>query len=369
MLTPGDPAPWFTASSTVNPLFRFHSVAGRYAALCFFGSAANHASRRILDDTFRSHDRFDGRNACFLGVSTDPDDRQVNRVGRRYPGIIFFWDFDRAISRLFGASPREGSADLPRPHTLILDPCLRTLAAIPIEGDGSDHLPRILSILDGLPPIDTIAGFAPVIVVPRVFEPEFCRLLIDLYDRHGGQDSGFMRDVDGKTVAMMDHNFKRRTDYYIKDPAVSRSAQIRIRRRLVPEIHKAFQFHVTRIERHLVACYDSKTGGWFHPHRDNTTKGTAHRRFAVTINLNAEQYEGGDLRFPEYGPRTYQAPTGGAVVFSCSLLHEAAAVTRGRRLVYLPFLYDEAAAKVRAANARFVAGPDNTAADPGSSVR
>ena len=78
--------------------------------------------------------------------------------------------------------------------------------------------------------------------------------------------------------------------------------------------------------------------------------GTAHRRFACTINLNAEDYEGGDLRFPEFGPQTYRAPTGGAVVFSCSLLHEATDVTRGRRYAYLPFLYDDAAAAIRQVN-------------------
>ena len=61
----------------------------------------------------------------------------------------------------------------------------------------------------------------------------------------------------------------------------------------------------------------------------------------MTINLNADDYEGGDLRFPEYGPRTYRAPTGGAIVFSCSLLHEATPVTKGRRFAFLPFLYDE----------------------------
>ena len=54
--------------------------------------------------------------------------------------------------------------------------------------------------------------------------------------------------------------------------------------------------------------------------------------------------------FPEFGQRTYRAPTGGAVVFSCSLLHEATPVTSGRRYAFLPFLYDEAARKVRDAN-------------------
>jgi len=124
----------------------------------------------------------------------------------------------------------------------------------------------------------------------------------------------------------------------------------------VPAIARAFQFQATRMERYLVACYDAEQLGFFVAHRDNTTSGTAHRRFACTLNLNAEDYDGGELRFPEFGPRTYRAPTGGAVVFSCSLLHEATPVTRGRRFAFLPFLYDDAAAKVRAANAAAITG-------------
>ena len=127
----------------------------------------------------------------------------------------------------------------------------------------------------------------------------------------------------------------------------------RIERWLVPQIQKSFNFRATRIERYLVARYDSGTGGFFRPHRDNTTKGTAHRRFAVSINLNAD-YDGGDLRFPEYGSRTYRPPPGGACVFSCSLLHEATSVTRGERFAFLPFLYDEPAAKIRETNLQFV---------------
>ena len=115
-------------------------------------------------------------------------------------------------------------------------------------------------------------------------------------------------------------------------------------------IERAFQFEVTRMERYLVACYDAESGGHFNRHRDNTTSGTAHRRFACTINLNAEDYEGGDLRFPEFGSRAYRAPTGGAIIFSCSLLHEATTVTHGRRYAFLPFFYDDAAAAIRLAN-------------------
>src|SRR6185369_3846083 len=116
------------------------------------------------------------------------------------------------------------------------------------------------------------------------------------------------------TVPQLDHKFKRRSDYTIEDEVLKLALLDRIARRLLPQIHKAFQFRATRIERWIVACYDGESGGFFRPHRDNTTAGTAHRAFACTINLNAEDYEGGELRFPEFGPGTYRAPTGGALI-------------------------------------------------------
>ncbi len=209
---------------------------------------------------------------------------------------------------------------------------------------------------------------APVLILPRVFEPAFCERLIAAYQADGGEASGFMREVDGKTVAVHDPSHKRRRDHNLDDEDLRNAARARILRRLTPEVEKAFQFRATRMERYLVACYDEADQGFFRAHRDNTTKGTAHRRFAVTINLNADDYEGGDLSFPEFGDRAYRAPTGGAVVFSCSLLHAAAPVTRGRRYAFLPFLYDEAGAALREANTAFL-GPGiggyraNTSAD------
>jgi predicted 2-oxoglutarate/Fe(II)-dependent dioxygenase YbiX len=163
-----------------------------------------------------------------------------------------------------------------------------------------------------------------------------------------------MRDVGGKTVGLVDYSHKRRMDCEIRDEGLVKAAQQRLARRVIPAIQKAFQFNATRIERHIVACYDATDGGHFRAHRDNTTLGTAHRRFAVTMNLNAEEYEGGDLWFPEFGRRAYRATTGGAVVFSCSLLHEATPVTRGRRYAFLPFLYDDAAAQVRERNRQYL---------------
>ena len=143
-----------------------------------------------------------------------------------------------------------------------------------------------------------------------------------------------------------DHGFKRRSDCRILDKALVDQVQIRIFRRVVPEIRHAFQFSATRLERLIIAAYDAADGGGFGPHRDNTVAATSHRRFAVSINLN-EDFEGGDLVFPEYSARTFRPPVGGALVFSCSLLHAVVRMERGRRYACLPFVYDDAAAALR----------------------
>ena len=41
-------------------------------------------------------------------------------------------------------------------------------------------------------------------------------------------------------------------------------------------------------------------------------------------------------------------------MFSCSLLHQVSPVTSGKRYAFLPFLYDDAAARLREANNAFL---------------
>ena len=41
------------------------------------------------------------------------------------------------------------------------------------------------------------------------------------------------------------------------------------------------------------------------------------------------------MLFPEYGPDRYSPEAGGALIFSCSLIHEALPVTKGERFVLL----------------------------------
>ncbi|HYC03230.1 MAG TPA: 2OG-Fe(II) oxygenase [Azospirillaceae bacterium] len=348
----GDPVPWFVAPSPSNPEYHFSVAAGRYVVLMFLGSSSRPGAGAALDRIMARGELFDDIRASFFGVSTDPADQ--DRLRQRTPGIRYFWDFQYRLSRLYGALSGDGGADAHSPFWLLLDPMLRVLSTGPLEA-----VDTMLDRLSALPPPDRHAEVpvtAPVLVLPRVFEPDFCRRLIDLYDARGGVESGFMRVRDGKTVGVLDDGFKKRADCAIEDEEIRQEARRRISARILPELGKAFNFRATRIERYIVACYDGASGGFFRAHRDNTTPGTAHRQFAVTINLNAEEYEGGDLRFPEFGTQTYRAPTGGAVVFGCSLLHEAMPVTSGRRYAFLPFLYDEEGAKIRERNAASVTG-------------
>jgi predicted 2-oxoglutarate/Fe(II)-dependent dioxygenase YbiX len=125
-------------------------------------------------------------------------------------------------------------------------------------------------------------------------------------------------------------------------------------RRLVPEIKRAFQADIAHLDRILIARYDD-SGGYFRRHRDDAAPHIAYRQFALTLNLNTGDYEGGDLVFPEFSDDRVSPPAGGAAVFSASLLHEAMPVTRGRRYVLLTFLHTREAEARRLAQLQRVA--------------
>lgn len=358
-LLPGDPAPWFHQRSSSNPRYAFDTVAGRYIVLCFLGRAKLPQAAAALDAVQARPDLFDDEKASYFGITCDPEDESAGRLRDHYPGYRYFWDYDYKVSRLYGAAPAGIGQDAKsisyRCMWYVLDPALRVIFASRFHEDGSDRH-AVIAFLENLPPLEQFAGFgvqAPVLMLQNIFEPQLCERLIESYWQKGSEASGFMREVDGKTVRLTDPNHKVRRDSEVADEELRTAIQVRVKRRIVPEIAKIHQFHVTRMERYIVCRYGAEDGGHFRAHRDNTTKGTAHRRFAVSINLNAD-FEGGLLKFPEYGPRGYKPPPGGAVVFSCSMLHAVTQVTKGERFAFLPFLYDDAAATLREQNNRFL---------------
>ncbi len=327
--------PFFIAQANNSPNFAFDSAAGCYLVLAFVEDADH---QRSFINALAKSSLFNNDFASLFFVTPNPKQQLPYRV----PGVRAFFDTNHGIKALYGVSTL--------PTVFIISPRLQLLGVFSKAKES-------LRFLAALPPIQQRpeAGQAPIVIIPNIFEPAFCQQLIQVHKQQGGRKSGFMRDINGKTVEIDDPRHKIRYDCIIREQNLLRTIQQCILRRAVPEIHKAFQFSVTRMERYLVACYTAEDGGHFSPHRDNTTYGTAHRRFAMSLNLNAEEYEGGDLCFPEYGMQTYRPPTGGALVFSCSMLHQATRVTKGERYVFLPFLYDEAAAAVREENLSRVA--------------
>lgn len=335
-------------ASNRNPRFALGSVGGRYFLACVAMDLADPTTQSALTALAATPiDEGHRFAALFCGDVNFESDPIVEAVGS---SKLVVGDPTRAAIRALGLvdAVRE-----PLGRWLLFDPTLRVLGIWPLHQAAG-----ALAALAATPEPGAHAGVpmhAPVLIAPRVFEPTFCQQLIAYYAENGGKPSGTTRENEqGKTYVALTDDFKRRFDCRIEDEALREGAMHRLYWRLGPEIEKAFAFKATRMERYIIACYDAGSGGFFKPHRDNTTKGTAHRRFAVTVNLNAEDYDGGNLRFPEFGPRTYRAPTGGAVVFSCSLLHEATPVTRGKRYAFLPFLYDEEGARIRAANNEYL---------------
>jgi peroxiredoxin/predicted 2-oxoglutarate/Fe(II)-dependent dioxygenase YbiX len=352
----GDPVPWFSCRTPIKDRFHFESMGGTRVVLTFFGALTEPSSVRVLNDLLSRRDVFDDDNACFFGVSIDPKDESLSEIQKPMVGIRFFWDFDQNVSRLYGAAPSADGCNAYQRFSLVLDERLRVVSYIPFEGNLEQHAQQIMDSLKSLEPLvpeGPAAPWAPVLLVPRVFESELCRRLIEYYEAHPSHDSGVMREINGKTTLVSAHEFKRRRDCDVTDDQLRLETMHRIHDRLAPEVYKTFQFRATRIERYMVACYDGATMDHFCRHRDNSTRGTAHRRFAVSLNLNAG-FDGGTLRFPEFGNQYYRPPVGGAIVFSCSLLHEAMPITNGKRYAFLPFLYDEAAAAIRQENLKYL---------------
>ncbi|HZP99535.1 MAG TPA: hypothetical protein VFB13_08350 [Reyranella sp.] len=177
------------------------------------------------------------------------------------------------------------------------------------------------------------SAMAPVLVLPRVFEPEFCAQVIRLWEKGDRQDSGVSSRYGNVGVAEL----KRTEDYMVKEPMMQKAISDRLAWRIGPELGKVFGFdREFSFDAHVILSYSAERNHFFGAHRDNGAPTTADRAFAVSLNLN-DDFEGGELIFPEYAAVKVNPPLGAAAVFSCSVLHEALPVRRGRRFVLTTF--------------------------------
>lgn len=262
-------------------------------------------------------------------------------------GILLLSDEDNRIADIYGVGPRsavDGAKNGTGSHIFLADPN-RQIHHVVHDSQKVCHsdLLNLVKMLIGEERYVT-SIHPPLLHLPRALDPELCAALIDLHERGGHSQSGFRRDGAGE---YFDAEKKVRHDHKVRDPEMVGRLSEAMQKRVIPEVQKAFNFQITRLEEFKIGRYDAADEGHFFPHRDNY--GLGYRRFAMSLNLNTGAYEGGYLRFPEYGPSLYRPDTGEAVIFSCSLLHEAMPVESGRRYVLLGFFFDEVANQIRQA--------------------
>jgi peroxiredoxin/predicted 2-oxoglutarate/Fe(II)-dependent dioxygenase YbiX len=314
---------------------------------------------------FASHFEALAPLAHIYAVTSSPPQANLQALESAPLPFPILSDLQRHVARGLAIGHNLQPAEGPGAVTMLLADENRRVLRIDhnVTGEGSAKaiLAQLSSRQQSTPRM--LGGFAPVLYIPQVLEPSFCAELIAAFEtgkteegtayRHGGAQS------EGEYV--VDPKFKVRRDHHITDRELGGRLRWCVARRVKPEILKAFTREISGIEEFKVVCYDASNGGHFSPHRDNISPKNAHRLFAMTLNLNSE-FEGGGLRFPEYGDDLYRPSAGDAVVFSCSLMHQAMPVTKGRRFVLLSFLYDEESrrqgeARRRAAQSQQVGRP------------
>jgi predicted 2-oxoglutarate/Fe(II)-dependent dioxygenase YbiX len=323
-----------------NPRMLYDLQVGQPILLMLFNASDAAYAHTALE--MLTHDEPEWKQITRVALVQNTTGQPDNFINDTSDDLTVLLD-DGAVSKhLLGS----GSMEPNQITAFALDANFRVIERIEAgNGESLDNfMRRIRSVYASMASLEpkTLAQQAPVLFIPRVLEISKCEELIALFRKEGGHPSGIAH-IEGNNIRWQpDPSVKMRRDVYMKDSPLLESIKELLAKRALPEIKRCFNFQVTQHEVFKLVCYDAQTGGYFRPHRDNESPDTQHRRFAMTLNLNTGDYSGGQLRFPEFGPDLYQPERGGAVIFSCSLLHEVIPVTAGERYVLLGFFFSDA---------------------------
>jgi len=343
-LEAGDPAPHISAFDQAGePAFtNADLVTGRPLVLLFCPLDEESSTAGLAGFRDR-HEDFETLDATLFAFSRRP--LEINRAIHAALGLPFKLLADD-VGEIFRAFDVEAA-----PVAAVLDPNHRIARILRAEAstvqDSASLADAVLAYLRaGFAPSGTrVRAQAPILLLPRVLGERDCARLVELFHRpvRAWPSDGFRSEGHSKEPGdfKVDHagGYGQLTEYVVRDPAVQQFLDQCFNRRVGREMRKAFQTRVSQREDYRIARYDSASGGVLHPHRDNATKETAHRRFTMTINLNAGDYEGGALRFREYGDHYYEVERGTAVIWSATLLHEVMPVTKGARFILGVHMY------------------------------
>ncbi|HBK04763.1 MAG TPA: hypothetical protein DDZ81_02745 [Acetobacteraceae bacterium] len=337
----GDPAPPCYGMASDGSFYTFEAQYGRPAILILVGAEATGELPAILAAMEPCRTSLASRGADMFVIVDDNPLHLLDGDALSVRAI----DCGGFLTRC-GVGPRETLA-------LVVDRNLRiAMRADPVRDPAIAT--ACLACLDALPSEQPrpVMMPAPAIVLPNLLSRAMCEQLIALFESSHTIDGTVARvDAAGRAANVIDHAKKHRRDMIVEpDSQLHRTLRDLLLDRCAPEIVKAFQARVAFTDRILVSRYDGP-GGLFRRHRDNTAGNVAFREFALSVNLNAGEYHGGHLLFPEYNDHRHATSTGGGLIFSAAVLHEVAPVTTGSRYVLLTFFHGQQAEECRLAQA------------------
>ncbi len=222
VLTVGDPAPWFsptttsptTTSSSTQASAQDFRMGGYRAVLFFFGSSRDPQVRSALQNFWAAKSQFELLDIHFFGITIDPNDRALEQEVPPSAHFHWLWDFTGEISMRYGLCElgERGKGITYDPTTFVLSENLRVLGLFPLETQVA-HAEQVLNFLQALPrptPPCRITQQAPVLLIPDVFQPEFCQLLVKNYETNGGWLTDTKYRMRDKSQYSEDYHITRR---------------------------------------------------------------------------------------------------------------------------------------------------------------
>jgi hypothetical protein len=183
--------------------------------------------------------------------------------------------------------------------------------AIAVREPASGQADWVLAMLKSQPASagQRLGATAPILLLPGVLEGEDCAQL-----RRQIQESG---PTHGTAP--------------IADPALAQRIGKLLLRRIGPEVEKVFGIDDFVIESAMLRWDAAEPAATLDRKREIDDPAVQGRSFFLILDLAEDAYEGGEIRFPEYAAHSYRPGSGGAIVFSGTLLRELAPTGKGRR--------------------------------------
>jgi predicted 2-oxoglutarate/Fe(II)-dependent dioxygenase YbiX/peroxiredoxin len=326
--------PFFSLPDETGQLRRIHDHGGEVTALHFLPGTEAGTHRRFfaaLAQTAR------GAGALQRVVVLPLPQNRLRGIKRRFGVDIPLWsDADLRVCGLLGAAPGR-SARHATAVSCLIGPNLQVVRMYRAGGAEQqlDELARDARALARPPRLAPAASHAPVLIIPGVLAKVECARAIERFEA----GPRFAGTVGGGARARYDARNKIRTDGALPGAVVSELDRI-FAQTMFPEVRKVFGFEVTHREPYKIGRYDADKGGFFYRHRDNADEEVAYRRCAVSVNLN-DDYDGGEIQFPEYGGALYRPEAGAALVFPCALMHRVLRMKTGARTTLISFLFTD----------------------------